>query len=507
MKKNANHVCVMALKGILSASLFASCQLYEPYTYEEVLRGAYERNFVHVYGAVDPANDWDFSDEVPIQKNPISTRADADGLGKIVDVDGFFVVDKTMTKTITDQIDTKVTDKGFAFLIGENDCFDIFPVYLTSYQSVNIYWALQMFVDNEAKIPYYNESYSGWRMGDGVYIKTSSTGNYTKFSNSVAYKGDGMCSKSIIRYTNSGSKKLMHLALVISQANIDHQYAYPGSMQSSLHKQMRILDIPKPANFGENLETLFVACEAADVGVYSPLVSGKRYQSLVLMIVGPRIPKVIYERTDNSGQGWIDCSGSSKRYMIEDLGSASDFDFNDIVVDVEDGGRSTPILLVQNNKTGTQAKLTSVSFGTAQVQKARATLRFLCGTRPFKLYVGDSSFGLVTDPTDQQQTRCQLLNQELEKEATYFSGVGKITGWKPDTQIDIEGWTPTDNKVSVEVWPKGNAEDTETQGGWQVQFPKVGAVPFMMAVPTSTPWSAEGVRFTDWQSFVPSVGN
>lgn len=489
----------MALLCAFCSFLLGSCQQYEPYTLEEVFRGAYGRNFIHTYGDIDPSVDWDFTDETPLLRESFSmTRAGADELDKIVNESGYFTVDEIMTKEITSLLDNQITDKSFAFLIGENDCFDVFPVYITPEYTGKVKWALQMYVDNQAIIPT-SQDYPGWGMEENVQAKYSANDIFQKFSKSRAYNGDGLRSKSIKRYENSGEKKLMHLALVIGPKNSNDNYAYRGSKQSSLHYQMKILDIPKPAIIGERLETLFVACEATDVS----LQTGIRYKSLVLMIVGPRIPKVLYVRNDEQGRGWVDESGSSKRYMIEDLGSSSDFDFNDIVVDVEDGGRSTPVSLEQKEFKGTSAKLTTVSFGEPQVSAAHATLRFLCGTRPFRLYVGDSSFGLVTDPTNQQQTCLQLLNQELEGEATYFGGSKGVVGWEPDTRIDVEGWTSTNNKVSVMVWPKGDVTDENTTGGWTVQFPKVGEVPFMMALPTSTQWSAEGMQFTDWQRYVP----
>lgn len=494
----------MALLCAFCSFLLGSCQQYEPYTLEEVFRGAYGRNFIHTYGDIDPSVDWDFTDETPLLRESFSmTRAGADELAKIVDDKGYFTVDKNMTSVIISQLDNQITKRSFAFLIGENDCFDVFPVYITPEYTGRVKWALQMYVDNQAIIPT-SQDYPGWGMEENVQAKYSANDIFQKFSKSRAYNGDGLLSKSIIRYANTSDKKLMHLSLVIANDNSTDQLAYRGSMQSSLHYQMRVLDLPKPSGIGNSLETLFVACEAVDVDAnlssYNPL---KRYKSLVLMIVGPRIPKVLYVRNDEQSRGWVDESGSSKRYMIEDLGSASDFDFNDIVVDVEDGGRSTPVLLEQIIKPGTSAKLTTVSFGEPQVSAAHATLRFLCGTRPFRLYVGDSSFGLVTDPTNQQQTCRQLLNQELEGEATYFGGSKGVVGWEPDTRIDVEGWTSTNNKVSVMVWPKGVVTDENTTGGWTVQFPMVGEVPFMMALPTSTQWSAEGVQFTDWQRYVP----
>lgn len=504
----SNVAWPMVAQGVLCVFMLASCQFYEPYSREQVFKGAYERNFVRTFGTIDPSTDWDFSDGIPpIRRDSSLTRTGgADYLADIVNADRYYEVNKQLFDAVISQIQTStITDRSFAFLISENDCFDVFPVYLTSEITGQICWSLQMFVDNEEQIAhtyYSGDDFLGWRMGVDVKVKTSPNGSYQSFSSSSTCRDYGVRSRSIVHYENSVDKKLMHFALMIPSYNATiGKYAIVNSMQSSLHYQMRILDVPKPAGIGDNLETLFVACEAADVDAPSSLSSGKRYQSLVFMIVGPHIPKVLYVRNDSEGKGWVDYVDSGKRYMIEDLGSSSDFDFNDIVVDVENA-TSTPINLQQEKRYNTQAKATTVNFGQTQASETRATLRFLCGTRPFRLVVGGSSFGLVTDPTDQEQTQLQLKNLPLEREATYFRSPMQVEGWTPNTQLVIPDWDPSLNKVSIEVWPNGDVSGEHTEGGWKVQFPSAGEVPFMMALPTHTPWSAEGVRFTEWQKYV-----
>lgn len=291
----------------------------------------------------------------------------------------------------------------------------------------------------------------------------------------------------------------MHFALYISKYTTKNLFAIYKSLQSSLHYQMRILDVPKPACIGDNLKTLFVACDATDIDAPSPLPDGMRYQSLVFMIVGPSIPQVLYERIDNQGKRWVDHVTQGKRYMIEDLGSASDFDFNDIVVDVEEAC-PTPLVVTQKSKTSTNAKLTTAMLGETQAQETHATIRYLCGTRPFRLSVGDYSFERVTDPTDRELTRKQLMGEATEEEASYYRGAEEIMGWEPNVQAFIPSWDPSSNRVSIEVWP--NESTDVRQGGWRAQFPGMGEVPYIMALPTCTRWSEEGVLFSSWADYL-----
>lgn len=502
MMNNMSKVRLMAAQGMLCAYLLASCQPYEPYTQEQVFKGAYNKNFTRMYGEINPSTNWDFSNKLPLREKETLTRGDADELAAIVDQNGYFEVDKNLFSEVTKRIKSKeITDKSFAFLIGENDYFDIFPVYLTSSTTGKISWALQMFVDNQNVINSTDPYYPGWKIGDNVKVRIESGGLYYKFTYNSACKEYGLISKPIIRYVNDGKKKLMHFSLFISRENLSiAKYAIYESQQSSLHYQMKILDVPKPSCIGENLNTLFVACDAADIDAPSPIPGGYRYQSLVFMIVGPRIPQVLYERKDNQGERWIDYCSSGKRYMIEDLGSASDFDFNDIVIDVEEIS-ATPIVMNQVPSHTTLANLTTIGLGQTQEEQNLATLRFLCGTKPFRLTIGESTLGVVTDPTNQEQTRKQLLQEELGEEATYFEGPMKIEGWEPNIQVSIPDWNPSSNKVSVEVWPNGTSDFTE--GGWIAQFPSTGEVPFMMALPTITQWSPEGIPFTGWQMYIP----
>lgn len=167
-----------------------------------------------------------------------------------------------------------------------------------------------------------------------------------------------------------------------------------------------------------------------------------------------------------------------KRYMIEDLGSDFDYDFNDIVIDV------TQIKTTQRGQT---------------VVKQYAQLAHLCGTIPWRVQIGNwtsdilpgrnggcEKYGPGYDPSTDPDTYGALVS-ELGKE---------ITGWDPDN-----------NNIIVTAWPNAAGEDipagasdwTDAQktnylkevDGTSYTFPKPGKYPFIIAVDQSVMWKTE----------------
>lgn len=505
--KKLNRVQSLAAQSSLCVCLLIACQLYEPFSEEEVFKGAYERNFIRTFGSIAPDQSWDFSN-VSVSQNhdAAETRTwNESDYPSFVDANGWFLVDADFFSAITNNIKfTEKADQSFALEIGENDCFDIFPIYQTSREKSGIQWALQAFVEGRNILSY---SEAGWPMGTNVQIF-----NGTRFVaiNDNDCTSKGTRAKAITHYDNvSGSKEIMYLNLCVTDYKTPpsdyRRYAPKGTQQSSLTGQMRIVDIPRPAVIDSRLETMFIACEAANFDPNFPytMVKGLRYQSLVLMLVGPRLPKVIY--LDQQGSlPVIRQTLASKRYMIEDLGSSSDFDFNDIVVDVEQSVELPVVIKQEADLYSNKALRTTVTLGEAENSTTRAIVRHLCGTKPFQLTIGDRVFKTVTDPTDEAQTLAQLRGENLAEE-TYFEGSKTISGWDPNEMATITGWRPDENNISVKVWRNGT--DSDTDGGWLVQFPIVGCVPFIMALPTTMGWNPEGTEFSAWKNFVPSMSD
>ena len=132
----------------------------------------------------------------------------------------------------------------------------------------------------------------------------------------------------------------------------------------------------------------------------------------------------------------------SRRYLIEDLGSTDDFDFNDIVIDVEQR------VVVENGVEGTPLQM--------------ATLRHLGGVLPWNIKIGDTWFSGAENT---------MLKGEIGSDASVTK--------------DVTGWNPEENNITVKV--AGN----QTGSVCLIPFPKKGEVPMVIAVDTYQQWMDE----------------
>jgi hypothetical protein len=137
---------------------------------------------------------------------------------------------------------------------------------------------------------------------------------------------------------------------------------------------------------------------------------------------------------------------AAKRYMIEDLGSIGDFDFNDIVVDVYDNG-------------------------TKQIAKIRA----MGGTMDFTLKIGNTTWSKSEngfDPNIMYNTHTPDYDAVLAE--------FEVTGWK-------------DNNISVLVNDKNSGKVLT------IKFPKAGEAPMIVAFNPGQEWMRERKQIpSDW---------
>ena len=191
------------------------------------------------------------------------------------------------------------------------------------------------------------------------------------------------------------------------------------------------------------------------VGIEDVLTGGDGdYNDVVLAIVGnPDVPKEIIIENDEYQVPVC----FTKRYMMEDLGSTDDFDFNDVVVDVTETTVYThTVTFVDGVKT------TDVVTKTEKLPTAKAVVRHLGGILPFQLTIGETTL------------------PEMGSEATWKTN--------PDTKYEVKGWDPAKNNVKVAV--KATASQMYTN-----EFPKTGAFPMMFACDPSVKWYDEKSKF------------
>jgi len=250
--------------------------------------------------------------------------------------------------------------------------------------------------------------------------------------------------------------------------------------QYSNKKQMTLLECPRPANIPKDYKTYILGVEDESLTVST---CDKDYNDIVFLIAGKVPEPVFYDETAPY------VKVTSKRYMCEDLTATGDFDFNDIVVDV----RQT---YTKTFKIGSDGS----SEVNSETTKQEAKVSWLCGTVPLTAKVGNYTFPLITNPSNQEQSKAQL-NDASYSEGTWFDGnAPTISGYCPMTEWKtITGWDPDANNVSIYVcWDGTQATTLENatsiEGGakvWTSTFPSRGEVPYLIATDLTDAITAE----------------
>ena len=135
-----------------------------------------------------------------------------------------------------------------------------------------------------------------------------------------------------------------------------------------------------------------------------------------------------------------------KRYMVEDLGSIGDFDFNDIVVDVKEDA----------------------------LGKQKAIIRAMGGTLDFTLQIGNTTWTKSIDGVAKGYQTTVMYNTD------------PIDGAMVLAEFDVTGWNPAENNITVSVKSKDNNGVITV-----IPFPKKGEVPMIIAFDTFYAWMLE----------------
>ena len=225
-----------------------------------------------------------------------------------------------------------------------------------------------------------------------------------------------------------------------------------GDHMTSVDQMMLALQgFEKPSNVPAGYEYMLIGCEDANLAD-----SDWDMNDVVFLVYGQKIPKPI-EITE----GTTVYDSRTVRYMVEDLGSTDDFDFNDIVIDVTENKAKTPVY--------TNGVLTSWNEGeTTQ----KAVIRHLGGTLPFLLTIGNKQL------------------PEMGGQSTFQTS--------PNTEYDVTGWNINSHNISVQVQQKDN------QGVYNnVVFPKAGEAPMIIAVDPSQGWMTERQSVPESWFYIP----
>lgn len=419
-------------------------------------RADYAANFIKKYGEVDPNKSWDFSSMQP----QYSLYPEGSSARAITRGDDSFTQTKTtgfiVEKDVLDWMFTNIPagknnkDKGNPFYMTVPlNSFTIVPIFQGN---ASFYWQLWMHVEgleNDIKI---------WGKGEDLGYRTVENGELTYTGTERA----GVSKQAVevvapsIKFSGLPSGANMYFYLKrwssVDAYNKDAQKTQYIQITSLSQKMLALNNCLKPSGVPEGNQVSIIGCED---------YNDNDYEDLVFMAYGipPTIePAEMYETY-------------TKRYMLEDLGSTDDFDFNDIVVDVSEQLKTTFTYEVDEN----DRKHLLSTEGPVKV-KQWAVVRAAGGTLDFTINIGSSSW-----------TKSKKYNPY---------NVMINTGWQGSTidynatldefEIKDMDWDRENNNITVTVDGRGINSGVQV-----IPFPKEGEIPMIIAVDKEINWMVE----------------
>ena len=445
---------------VTAAVLLAACSskdVYDPQSIEDYAKASYAESFKKAYPNVNLNQNWDYANKNEILSLPASGTAGARATTRAASYN-FTTTDEYEVEAATlNWMNNQLKEgqnnrsKGKPFYMSvPNNSFTIVPISQGDASSV---WELHLVVDGvDIKV---------WEKSQDMWVKKTASSEwipvYDVSNQEVKRSTKGVAAVKAKGYTFSDLPvgKDMYFYLTVTKVNNSRYQKNIGAQHSSLNNMILALEgCPRPSNIPEDYKVMIVGCEDSDPTLS---YSDQDMNDLVFMIYAkPEVPKpiVIEEGTPITKR-------STVRYMIEDLGSTDDFDFNDIVVDVSDVCTTTPVYV-----NGALARWEDSN------PRQEAIIRHLGGTLPFKLKIG---------------------NTELEEHQG-------VLGADPDEVYDVTGWDKNTHNISVQVRQKGNVDGVYNN----VKFPKAGETPMIIAVEPTQAWMQERQSVPEEWFYVPA---
>ena len=430
----------IAMMGIAFTSCSKEENLFDNEAAQADMFAKYSANFVKKYGPIDPNQTWDFATMSPVYL-PVSkgatTRAAAADI-KVTRAANELVIDKDVISWMKANMepgnDNSTKGQSFTFETPGND-FTIVPIY----QGIASYtWELWVNIDGQ--------DHFVWKKGQGVSYSTVENPNpedksqwTTLGTGKNGVPDDATAVKAPTMTLSSPSGLQMYFYLKVFGGTNPSG----GTIKTSLEpmKMLALENAQRPKSVPSDYECTIIGCE--DSGTID-----QDFEDLVFMVYGKPVPSIKYHED-------VDVI-EAKRYMIEDLGGADDFDFNDIVVDLQ--RYST----VRHKYAGPEGNVQWVGDETLNESK-RAIIRAAGGTHDFTVEIGSKSW-----TKSQNYDALQMLNTGWQGEAINWNAeLGVI-------ELSNDDWDGQSNNIKVTV--------QDSNGIKVVSFPKQGEVPLIISV-------------------------
>ena len=425
----------------------------------EKQKNDYATNFVKRYGEIDPNQTWDFATMAPISGLPsTSTRAAGDGGATSVSViqqsSGTMRIEKDVIDWMHEEFKAGANNskKGSPFYLKtQEQTFTIVPFYqgVASY-----YWELWMNVGGvDVQV---------WSKNQDLTYKTSENGSSEAMTNNGVPAEAIEVNAPTYTYQATANQSLYFYLKIWTGGS---KTSGNPNVTSSLDKMMLALEgAIRPAGVPVDNEVTIIGCEDA---------TDKDYEDLVFLVYGKPTPPIT--PTDETE------ITETKRYMMEDLGTTDDFDFNDIVVDVQNVYTQKIYLQPTANGGWEESRRDDPVY-----KGQRAIVRAAGGVYDFTLKIGNTTW-----TKSQNLSSGSMLNTGAGGSDIYWSGIQSELA-----KFDVTGWDPKANNISVTVAGRDN-------NGILIEFPEAGKAPMMIAVDGDIHWMTErsGVPsnwFKDW---------
>lgn len=243
-------------------------------------------------------------------------------------------------------------------------------------------------------------------------------------------------------------------------------------IQTSDEFASKVLKELKDKFWSDTKNILFLGCEDSDIPS-SDGVPGSDWDmnDVVFLVVG-----ISKENVRPKYEELI-----RKRYMIEDLGGTFDFDFNDIVIDLEQ---------VKNLRNGTV--------------KQKLSLKHLCGTIPWRVQVGEGASAFVSSKLPGRNNDCEPGGDGYDPTTAEDKAYASVI----DVELPGSPWDPDRNNIIITSWPEAAGTDGWTDSGSQpaylaeadgqtYTFAEKGEIPYIIACDPTTEWMKECTRIPD----------
>ena len=453
MNKNYFIFLGLAIIGIA----FSSCVKNDFEEQNEAIfsqhKAEYEANFIKKYGEVDPNKSWDMSSHQPqysltsMYDAPIASTRSTASYSR-TKTTGFTVEQGVLTwffeNTPAGQNNLR-QGNPFSVLVTAAE-FTIVPIFQGNAKK---YWQLWMHVDGVAN------DIQIWEKGEDLsYRKDGNLTSVGKGQAGVSKDADEVVAPAITFSGMPAGKMHFYLkAWSTPEAYENDPQQTQYTKLTSLNRKMLSMDgCTKPKGVPDNVSYRIIGCEDW---------TDNDYEDLAFLLYGNftiEEPRDVYEVIP-------------KRYMVEDLGSTDDFDFNDVVIDLFNEYKTTYTYSMSGNEE------TVVDTDGPHLINQWAIVRAAGGTLDFTIKIGNST----------TWTKSQHVTPVTEMKNTGWDGAINYNGQIGD-KFDIINmdWDSSKDNISIEVEGKDGYS-----GVHYIPFPKEGEIPMIIAVDTSVNWMYE----------------